>query len=168
MESGATIAYPPATANYHYEMELVVVLGKGGFQVKAADAHELVYGYACGLDMTRRDLQLIARDKGRPWDMGKDVEDGSVISPVVPMPGVVIDQGAIALQVNGQPKQSSNVNQLIWNIREIIEDLSTYYHLQPGDVIYTGTPEGVGPVVAGDKITGQMEGVGEIALTIAG
>lgn len=166
VESGATIAYPPATANYHYEMELVVVLGKGGFQVKAADAHELIYGYACGLDMTRRDLQLIARDKGRPWDLGKDVEDGSVISPVVPMPGVVIEQGAIALQVNGQPKQSSNVNLLIWNIREIIEDLSTYYHLQPGDVIYTGTPEGVGPVVAGDKITGQMEGVGEIALTI--
>ena len=166
VESGATIAYPPQTGNYHYEMELVLAIGKAGFQVPAEQAHELVFGYACGLDMTRRDLQLVARDKGRPWDTGKDIEEGSVCSEIVPMEGVVIEQGAIALEVNGVTKQSSNVDKLIWNIREIIADLSTYYHLQPGDLIYTGTPEGVGAVVTGDKITGRVEGVAEVALTV--
>ncbi len=166
VESGATVPYPPRTANYHYEMELVLAIGKPGFRVSEADAHELVFGYAAGLDMTRRDLQLVARDKGRPWDTGKDIEQGSVCAEIVPMEGVVVEQGAIALEVNGVTKQSSDVDKLIWNIREIIADLSTYYHLQPGDLIYTGTPEGVGPVVAGDRITGRVEGVGEIALTI--
>ena len=166
VESGATVAYPPRTNNYHFEMELVLAIGKPGFRVREADAHELVYGYAAGLDMTRRDLQLVARDKGRPWDTGKDIEQGAVCSEIVPMPGVIIDQGAIALEVNGVTQQSSNVDKLIWNIREIIADLSTYYHLQPGDLIYTGTPEGVGAVVPGDQITGRVEGVAEIALTI--
>jgi fumarylpyruvate hydrolase len=166
VESGATIAYPPRTANYHYEMELVLAIGKPGFRVSEDSAHELIYGYAAGLDMTRRDLQLVARDKGRPWDTGKDIENGSVCTDIVPMPGVVVSQGAIALEVNGVTKQSSNVDKLIWNIREIIADLSTYYHLQPGDLIYTGTPEGVGPVVAGDKITGRVEGIAEISLNI--
>ena len=165
--SGATVAYPPETHNYHFEMELVVAVGSAGFRVAQADAHTLIYGYACGLDMTRRDLQLAARDKGRPWDLGKDVEQSSVCSEVVPMPGVVIEQGAIALAVNGVTKQQSDVGKLIWNIREIIADLSLFYHLQPGDVIYTGTPEGVGPVVAGDRIRGHVQGVGEISLRIA-
>ncbi|WP_157265302.1 fumarylacetoacetate hydrolase family protein [Azohydromonas aeria] len=164
--SGATVAYPPQTKNYHFEMELVLVVGKPGFEVKAEDAHELIYGYACGLDMTRRDLQLAARDKGRPWDLGKDFEQSAVCGEVVPMPGVVIEQGAIALAVNGQAKQQSDVNKLIWNIREIVADLSLFYHLQPGDLIYTGTPEGVGAVVPGDRITGHVEGVGEVALTV--
>jgi len=164
--SGSTVPYPSGTANYHFEMELVVVIGKPGFRVPAAQAHELVYGYACGLDMTRRDLQLVARDKGRPWDLGKDVEQSAVCSEVVPMPGVVLEKGAIVLAVNGQTKQSSALDKLIWNIREIIEDLSHFYHLQPGDLIYTGTPEGVGAVVAGDRITGHVESVGEIALTV--
>jgi fumarylpyruvate hydrolase len=164
--SGATVAYPPETNNYHFEMEMVVALGKAGFRVKAEDAHTLIYGYAAGLDMTRRDLQLVARDKGRPWDLGKDVEQSSVCSEIVPMEGVIIDSGAIALEVNGQTKQSSDVNKLIWNVRELIADLSLFYHLQPGDLIYTGTPEGVGPVVAGDKITGRVEGVAEVALTV--
>jgi fumarylpyruvate hydrolase len=166
VESGATVAYPPGTSNYHFEMELVVVVGKPGFRVPAERAHELIYGYAAGLDMTRRDLQLVARDKGRPWDLGKDVEQSSVCSEVVPMEGAVIDRGAIALEVNGVTKQTSDVDKLIWNIREIIADLSQFYHLQPGDLIYTGTPEGVGAVVAGDQITGRVEGVGEIALTV--
>jgi fumarylpyruvate hydrolase len=165
-ESGATVAYPPETSNYHFEMELVVAIGKKGFRVKAEDAHSLIYGYAAGLDMTRRDLQLVARDKGRPWDLGKDVEQSSVCSEIVPMEGVVINGGAIALEVNGQTKQSSNLDKLIWNVQEIIADLSLFYHLQPGDLIYTGTPEGVGPVVTGDKITGRVEGVAEIALNI--
>jgi fumarylpyruvate hydrolase len=164
--SGATVAYPPETQNYHYEMELVLVVGKPGFRVSAERAHEIIYGYACGLDMTRRDLQLAARDKGRPWDLGKDIEEGSVCSEVVPMQGVVIEGGAITLEVNGQTQQHSDVSKLIWNIREIIADLSLHYHLQPGDLIYTGTPEGVGPVVSGDRITGRVEGVGSIELTV--
>ncbi|MDZ7910027.1 MAG: fumarylacetoacetate hydrolase family protein [Gemmobacter sp.] len=166
VQSGATVAYPPGTNNYHFEMELVLAIGKPGFRVSAENAHEVIYGYAAGLDMTRRDLQLIARDKGRPWDLGKDIEEGSVCSEIVPMEGVIVDQGAIALEVNGATKQSSNVDKLIWNIREIIADLSLFYHLQPGDLIYTGTPEGVGAVVNGDRITGRVEGVAEIALNV--
>ena len=165
-DSGATVAYPPETNNYHFEMELVVAIGKAGFRIAADQAHEHIYGYACGLDMTRRDLQLVARDKGRPWDLGKDVEHSSVCSEIVPMEGVVIENGAIALEVNGETRQSSNVDKLIWNIREIIADLSLFYHLQPGDLVYTGTPEGVGAVVAGDRITGRVEGVAEVALTV--
>ena len=164
--SGATVAYPPATQSYHYEMELVLAIGASGFRVTQADAPALIYGYACGLDMTRRDLQLVARDKGRPWDLGKDVEESSVVSPIVPMPGVVLEQGALGMTVNGQPRQKSDLNMLIWNIRELIADLSKFYHLQPGDLIFTGTPEGVGPVVAGDRIDGHIDGVGEITLHV--
>ena len=166
VESGATVAYPPETSNYHFEMELVVAIGKPGFRVKAEDAHIMIYGYAAGLDMTRRDLQLVARDKGRPWDLGKDVEQSSVCSEIVPMQRQVIEQGTLALEVNGETQQSSNVDKLIWNIREIIADLSLFYHLQPGDLIYTGTPEGVGAVLPGDRITGRVEGVAEVALTV--
>jgi fumarylpyruvate hydrolase len=164
--SGATVAYPPETGNYHFEMELVAAIGKAGFRVRAGDAHTLIYGYAAGLDMTRRDLQLVARDKGRPWDLGKDVEHSSVCSEIVPLQGVVIESGNISLEVNGQTKQSSNVDKLIWNIRELIADLSLFYHLQPGDLIYTGTPEGVGPVVAGDRIAGRVDGVAEVTLNV--
>lgn len=166
VESGCVVPYPPNTRNYHFEMELVVALGKPGFQVNEGNASELIYGYAAGLDMTRRDLQLVARDKGRPWDTGKDIEQGSICSKVIPMSGVIIDRGLIELEVNGYVKQSSDINKLIWNVSEIISDLSKYYHLQPGDLIYTGTPEGVGPVVAGDRITGRVEGVSEVALHI--
>ncbi|MBN9406047.1 MAG: fumarylacetoacetate hydrolase family protein [Burkholderiales bacterium] len=164
--SGSTTPYPSETNNYHYEMELVLAIGKAGFRIPAKQAHEHVYGYACGLDMTRRDLQLVARDKGRPWDLGKDVEHSSVISEIVPMPGRVIASGAITLSVDGQVKQQSSIDKLIWNIREIVADLSLFYHLQPGDLIYTGTPEGVGPVVTGNHLAGHIEGVGEITLTI--
>jgi fumarylpyruvate hydrolase len=166
VDSGATVAYPPETADYHHEMELVVAIGRPGFRVSESDAPALVYGYACGLDMTRRDLQLAARDKGRPWDLGKDVEDSSVVSEIVPMPGVVLERGALAMDVNGRTRQKSDLDKLIWNIRELIADLSRFYHLQPGDLIFTGTPEGVGPVVAGDRIEGRIEGVGEIALNV--
>lgn len=164
--SGATVAYPSETQNYQFEMELVLVIGKPGFRVRPADAAALIYGYACGLDMTRRDLQLIARDQGRPWDLGKDVEASSVVSEVVPMPGVVLDRGELALTVNGQHRQKSDLDKLIWNIPELIADLSLFYHLQPGDLIFTGTPEGVGPVVAGDRIDGHVQGVGEIVLHV--
>ena len=164
--SGATVAYPPETQNYHFEMELVVAIGKAGFRITAEQAHEHIYGYACGLDMTRRDLQLVARDKGRPWDLGKDVEQSSVASEVVPMPGQVIESGVIELSVNGAVKQQSNVDKLIWNIREIIADLSLFYHLQPGDLIYTGTPEGVGAVVRGDTLEGGVGGLTPLRLTV--
>ncbi len=164
--SGTSVTYPPETKNYHFEMELIVVIGKAGFRIAADQAEAHIYGYACGLDMTRRDLQLTARDKGRPWDLGKDVEQSSIASEIIPMPGKIIEHGAIVLAVNGTIKQQSNVDKLIWNIREIIADLSMFYHLQPGDLIYTGTPEGVGAVVAGDIITGSIEGVGDIQLVI--
>ncbi len=166
VESGATAAYPSETSNFHHEMELVVAIGQPGFRVAAERAHELVYGYACGLDMTRRDLQLVARDKGRPWDLGKDVEGSSVCAPIKPMPGVVLDKGALSMSVNGQVRQKSDIDKLIWNIRELIADLSLFYHLQPGDVIYTGTPEGVGPVLPGDVIEGSVDGVGTVKLVV--
>ena len=166
LASGSVMPYPPETANFHYEMELVVVIGKPGFRIRQEDAHEHIYGYACGLDMTRRDLQLAARDKGRPWDLGKDTELSSICGEVVAMPGRVVESGALSLTVNNEVKQQSDVSRLIWNIREIIADLSLFYHLQPGDLIYTGTPEGVGPVVPDDTLHGKVEGIGEIALTI--
>jgi fumarylpyruvate hydrolase len=166
VQSGTTVAYPPETGNYHYEMELVVVVGAEGFRVRRAEASSLIYGYACGLDMTRRDLQLAARDKGRPWDLGKDVEQSSVVSRIVPMKGVVLESGALTLSVNGQARQTSDLDKLIWNIPELIEDLSKFYHLRPGDLIFTGTPEGVGPLQPGDHVEGRVAGVGEISLTI--
>ena len=167
VESGATVAYPPGTQDYQHEMELVLAIGAPGFRVSVADAPQLIYGYACGLDMTRRDLQLVARDKGRPWDLGKDVEQSSAASEIVPMPGVVLERGALTLAVNGTTQQQSDLDKLIWNIREIIADLSLFYHLQPGDLVYTGTPEGVGPVLPGDTITGSVQGVGSISLQVA-
>jgi fumarylpyruvate hydrolase len=166
VDSGATVAYPPQTGNYHHEMELVLVVGKPGFRVKQEDAHTIIYGYACGLDMTRRDLQLVARDQGKPWDLAKDIEQGAICSEVVPMEGVVLEHGAIELSVDGVTKQKSDIDKLIWNIREIIADLSQFYHLEPGDLIYTGTPEGVGPVVSGQRLEGRIEGVGEITLQV--
>jgi fumarylpyruvate hydrolase len=167
VESGATVPYPAGTSNYHFEMELVVAIGAPGFRVKEADAARLIYGYAAGLDMTRRDLQLVARDQGRPWDLGKDFERSAVCAEIVPQGQLgVLSQGAISLQVNGHTKQSADLSQLIWSIPELLADLSQYYHLQSGDLIYTGTPEGVGAVLTGDRITGQVAGVGEVSLTV--
>lgn len=166
VSSGATVPYPAGTRDFQYEMELVVAIGAPGFRVAPVDAHRVVFGYACGLDMTRRDLQLAARDKGRPWDLGKDVEHSSVCSEIVEMPQAIVDRGEIALSVNGVVRQRSDVDRLIWNVRELIADLSGFYRLQPGDLIYTGTPEGVGPVVPGDRITGHVAGIGEIALAV--
>ena len=166
VESGATAAYPSETKDYQYEMELVVAIGAPGFRVDEASAPKLIYGYACGLDMTRRDLQLAAREKSRPWDLGKDVENSSIVSEVVPMTGTVLDKGTLELSVNGKTLQKSDLSKLIWNIPELIVDLSKFYHLQPGDLIFTGTPEGVGPVRPGDRIEGRIDGVGTIELTV--
>jgi fumarylpyruvate hydrolase len=166
--SGSTVAYPPRTSNYHYEMELVVAIGKSGFRISTAHALEHVFGYAAGLDMTRRDLQLIAREQRRPWDVGKDFEESAVVAEVVPAALIGHPaRGRIELRVNGQTKQSSDLGLLIHGVPELIADLSGFYELQPGDLIYTGTPEGVGPVIAGDRIEGSIEGVGKVELAIA-
>ena len=166
VESGATVAYPPGTNDYHHEMELVLAIGAPGFRVSEADAPSLIYGYACGLDMTRRDLQLVAREKGRPWDLGKDVEQSSIVSEIIPMQHTVLSHGDLVMSVNGKVRQKSDLSKLIWNIPELIADLSRFYHLRPGDLIFTGTPEGVSAVQAGDRIEGQIEGVGSIVLNV--
>ena len=165
--SGSTIAYPPGTENFHYEMELVIAIGQPAFRVAPDQAAACVWGYACGLDMTRRDLQNAAKAIGRPWDFGKDFENAAVISPLVPASEVgPLGGGLIELSVNGAVKQTGDLADMIWSVPEVVANLSQYYHLQPGDLIYTGTPEGVGPVKPGDRITGRIDGVGEIALTI--
>ena len=165
--SGATVSYPPGTSNYQHEMELVVALGSPGHALSREQALEGVFGYACGLDMTRRDLQLAARDKKRPWDLGKDFEEAAVVSPIVPVSRCGhLTRGRIELRVNGEVKQSSDLGLLIHDVAAVIVDLSRYYHLQAGDLIFTGTPEGVGPVVPGDRLEGRIEGLGSITLTI--
>jgi fumarylpyruvate hydrolase len=165
--SGSTVPYPPGTTNYHYELELVVVMGAPAFRVAAERALDCVFGYACGLDMTRRDLQFAAREQRRPWDLGKDVEQSAVLSEIVPASEIDHPSaGRIELHVNGEVKQSADISQLIHTVPEIIAHLSTFYHLHSGDLIYTGTPEGVGPVITGDVLEGGIEGVGTITFTI--
>ena len=165
--SGSTVPYPPGTSNYHYELELVVVIGAPAFRVPAGAALAHVFGYACGLDMTRRDLQNAAKDQRRPWDLGKDVEQSAVLSEIVPAAEIGHPEaGLIELRVNGDIKQSADISQLIHKVPEVIAHLSTFYHLHPGDVVYTGTPEGVGPVKPGDVLEGTIDGVGTITLTI--
>jgi fumarylpyruvate hydrolase len=165
--SGSTIAYPTETANYHYEAELVVAIGKSGRHIDAANALDHVYGYATGLDMTRRDLQFQARDKGRPWDIGKNFEQASPLGLIHPASQVGHPAtGAISLTVNGDTRQSADIADLIWPVPDIIRFLSTFYALEPGDIIYTGTPAGVGPVVPGDKIVVSIAGLEPTAVTI--
>ena len=163
--SGATIPYPPGTENYHYEMEFVVAIGGHAFRIAEENAMSVVYGYACGLDMTRRDLQLVAREKGRPWDLGKDFEQSAVIGPLTKAAdfGAITSQ-RIVLKVNGAAKQDQSLADLIWSVPELVSHLSRFYHLQPGDLIYTGTPAGVGPVVAGDRMEGTIDGLPPVVL----
>jgi len=166
--SGAEVRYPPGTHDYHHEMELVAAIGEPAFRVDPSHALDAVFGYACGLDMTRRDLQYKAVPKGHPWDLGKDFEDSAVIAEIVRAEECGhIRSGSICLSVNGEPRQSGDISDLMWSVPELIADLSQYYHLRPGDLIYTGTPAGVGPVKPGDRISGSIERVGEISLTIA-
>ncbi len=166
--SGTTIPYPPQTDNFHYEMELVVAIGAPAFQIAQEQALDAVYGYACGLDMTRRDLQLAGKAKSRPWDLGKDVEQSAAIAEIVPAGEIGHPtSGALTLAVNGETRQSSDLSLLLNSVAEVISHLSRFYHLAPGDLIWTGTPEGVGPVVPGDRLEGAIEGVGNITLSIA-
>ena len=167
--SGSEIPYPPATQNYHHEIELVVAIGRAGFELSVADALSVVYGYACGLDMTRRDLQVASRESKGPWDIGKDFENSAIISPIRPAEAIGHPvNGRIQLSVNGKLRQDSDLEKLIWSVPEIVSDLSRLYRLEPGDLVYTGTPDGVGAVRPGDKITGSVTGVGEVALAIRG
>lgn len=163
-----TLPYPSLTANLHHEIELVVAIGKGGKNIAAADALQHVYGYAIGLDMTRRDLQNDMKKQGRPWCIGKGFDDSAPIGPITPAAQAGdVAQAAIWLQINGQERQCSNVSQLIWSIAETIEHLSNAWTLQPGDLIYTGTPEGVGAVVQGDLLEAGVDGLGTLRLRVA-
>jgi fumarylpyruvate hydrolase len=166
-ESGATIPYPPGTTNYHFEFELVVAIGAPAFKTAPADAPGVIYGYACGLDMTRRDLQLAERAKQRPWTLGKDVEASAPVSPIAPASRIGHPQrGRIELSQNGVVRQSSDIGAMVWSVPEIIAHLSGFYHLGPGDLIFTGTPAGVGPVLPGDRLEGSIEGVGALTAIV--
>ncbi len=159
--------YPSLTKNLHHEIELVVAIGTGGKKIAAADAHKHIFGYAVGLDMTRRDLQNEAKKVGRPWCIGKAFDESAPIGPITPLAQAGdVENAAIWLSVNGQERQRSTVAKLIWNIAETIEHLSAAWALQPGDLIYSGTPEGVGAVVAGDTLVGGVEGLGELSIRI--
>lgn len=165
--SGGTIPYAPGTSNLHYEMELVIAIGQPVFKATPEQAADAVWGYAAGLDMTRRDLQNEAKAIGRPWDLGKGFEHSAVITPLVPRSEIgTLEKGAITLSVNGTEKQRGDLSDMIWSVPELVANLSQYYHLQTGDLIYTGTPEGVGAVKPGDEITGVIEGFGELKITI--
>ncbi len=164
---GATIGYALATSNLHHEIELVVALGKAGVDIPRERALDHVYGYAVGIDMTRRDLQLAARDKGRPWDVGKAFDESAPIGAIQPASKVGHPRaGAIRLTVNGEQRQCSDLELLLWPVAELIAELSKLFVLKPGDLIYTGTPAGVGPVRPGDELVGSVEGVGDITIRI--
>ena len=165
---GGRVHYPPKTANYHYETEMVVAIARQGRRIAARDANDYVFGYGVGLDMTRRDLQQIGKDKGRPWDFGKDFDEAAPCSALAPAARIGHPaKGAIWLTVNGKERQRADLADMIWSVPEQIEYLSQYYTLEPGDLIFSGTPAGVGPVNAGDELHAGVDGVGELKITIA-
>ncbi len=159
------MAYPPLTANLHHEIELVVAIGKGGRDIAAADARGHIYGYAIGLDMTRRDLQNDMKKQGRPWCIGKAFDESAPIGPIHPLGQTgELTRGAITLSVNGVQRQKGDLSDLIWNVAETIETLSKAWTLQAGDLIFSGTPAGVAAVVSGDLIEGEIAGLGQLRL----
>ena len=163
----ATLPYPSLTKDLHHEIELVACIGRGGRNIKAADAKKHIFGYAVGLDMTRRDLQGEMKKQGRPWCIGKGFDHSAPIGPITPAEQAGdIENAEIWLKVNGQDRQHSNVSKLIWNIGETIEHLSAAWELQPGDLVYTGTPEGVAAVVAGDTLEGGVAGLTGITVKV--
>jgi fumarylpyruvate hydrolase len=166
--SGETVPYPPGTSNFHHEMELAIALGGPAFKADLEEAQAAIYGYGSALDMTRRDRQQDGKDNRRPWSLGKDVENSAVLAEFTR----VADAGNLAekrihLSVNGEIRQDATLAEMVWSVAEIVSHLSAYYHLQAGDVILTGTPAGVGPVVAGDKITGGIDGFAPISLNLS-
>ncbi len=161
------IPYPGQTANYHYEAELVVLIGQGGRDIAVEDAAKHIYGYAVGLDMTRRDLQMKMREQGRPWEIGKAFDHSAPIGAVRRLAeSGEITAGAITLEVNGETRQKSDVRNLIWSVNEVIANLSTLFALQPGDLIFTGTPEGVGAVQRGQTMTVRIDGLEPISVSV--
>lgn len=167
VDDGATVPYPPETRNFHYEMELVVAIGRGGADIASDSALDHVWGYGAGIDLTRRDLQLQAREQGRPWDWGKGFDHSAPVAPLHPVSAVGHPSaGRIWLAVNGAVKQDSDIAKLIWPVPDIISIASRSMTLQPGDLVMTGTPEGVGPLGRGDEVTGGIDGLGGITLHI--
>jgi len=165
--NGTPVPYPPRTSNLHHELELVVAIGTGGSDIPLDSALAHVYGYAVGLDLTRRDLQFAARDQGRPWDVAKGFDHSAPVSAIRPAAEMGhLEQGAIWLEVNGETRQRANLSEMIWSVPEIVAELSTYYELRPGDLIFTGTPEGVGPVKRGDSLVGGIDGLETLRITI--
>jgi len=165
--SGSTVPYPTETKNYHYEMELVLAIGASVFKAGADKAATAIWGYAAGLDMTRRDLQAAAKAAGKPWDTAKGFDRSAILGDIVRVADLGrLEKGAITLSVNGAEKQHGDLADMIWSQAEIVSNLSHLYHLRPGDLIYTGTPAGVGAVVPGDVLVGRIEGLGEITLTV--
>ena len=164
----ATLPYPPLTKNYHHEAELVVAIGKGGRDIAQADAASHVFGYAAGLDMTRRDLQIAAREQGRPWEVGKAFDFSAPIAPIVRQADASgIDSAAIVLEVDGTVRQQATIAHLIWSVDEVIANLSSLFTLQPGDLIFTGTPEGVGAVQRGQALVVRIDGLPSLSVRIA-
>jgi len=166
--SGSTIPYPPMTKDVHHEIEMVVALAKGGKEIAANSALEHIFGYGVGLDLTRRDLQGEAKKMGRPWDMGKGFDNSAPCAPISPVSKVGhVDKGAIWLKINGEVRQQSDLKMLIWSVPEMIAYLSRFVELKPGDLIYSGTPEGVGPVKKGDTLVGHVDGLEDLTIKIA-
>ena len=167
LDTPCTIPYPPLTQDLHYEIELVIAIGKGGANIAEADVMDHVWGAAVGVDMTRRDLQADAKNHGRPWDWAKAFDQSAPISAIVPIADVPgVETGRIWLAVNGATRQDADIADLIWSVREHVATLSQGMTLAPGDLIMTGTPAGVGAVVPGDVITGGVDGIGELEVTI--
>jgi fumarylpyruvate hydrolase len=164
--NGGTIPYPPETANFHFEAELVIAIGKEGAKVTEADALGLVFGYATGLDMTRRDLQQESREKGRPWDTGKNFSNSAPLAAIRPVSEGHVSSGSIQLRVNNEIQQDADISDLIWNCAEQIAYISRFERLLPGDLIYTGTPAGVGPVKPDDVIEVTIAGLEPLRVTI--
>lgn len=164
--SGQTLPYPPGTEDYHHEMELVFAIGAPVFRATRSEAAAAVFGYGCGLDMTRRDLQAVAKSKRRPWDTGKDVEGSAILGPLTRAGDVGDLTGrAIRLSVGGALRQDATLDEMIHSVPDIITDLSRLYHLRPGDIVMTGTPAGVGPVAPGDPLVGTIEGLAKVTVT---
>ncbi len=167
--SGSAVSYPPRCNDLHHEIELVVAIGKAGSNIPVANAEEHIFGYAVGIDLTRRDLQAVAKSKGRPWDTAKNFDQSAPVSDIHTVAGIGHPaSGRIWLAVNGETRQDGNIEQMIWSVAESIAEISTYGRLAPGDLIYTGTPAGVGPIVAGDRLEGGIDGVDQIIIDISG
>lgn len=166
--TGASVPVPPRTSNFHHEIELVVAIGRGGARIKAAEALGHVFGYAVGIDLTRRDLQQAAKKRGEPWDTGKAFDHSAPIGAIRPVAQGHVARGRIWLKVNNEMRQQADVATMIWSVPEIIAELSTLFELQTGDLIFTGTPAGVGPLRAGDRIEGGIDGLDGIVTPIVG